>query len=152
MAYDTAEARREMLVEVARAADELAVALAALGEAYEALDEPTADRLEAELFGPVQSAYGRVKRTYSGFAERVGEPDRTFAPATPGHPSQGVPGFLQAALDAVSHADLDLSELQDSLRPAEIGDRELRTGLSEVRQLLGAVPDRARELQRTLGR
>ena len=38
MAYDTAEARQELLDDVAAATDRLGVALAALGEAYEQLD------------------------------------------------------------------------------------------------------------------
>jgi hypothetical protein len=34
----------------------------------------------------------------------------------------------------------------------EVGDPELRAGLAEVRELLGAVSARAREFTRTLGR
>ena len=49
-----------------------AIALAALGAAYEQLDEHNADRLEAELFGPVQRAYGRAKSTHAQFADRDG--------------------------------------------------------------------------------
>jgi hypothetical protein len=45
-----------------------------------------------------------------------------------------------------------LGELQDSMLPVEVGDVELRTGLAEVRELLGGVRMRARELVRTLGR
>jgi hypothetical protein len=36
--------------------------------------------------------------------------------------------------------------------PIEVGDAELRAGLQEVRELLGEVRGRARELVRTLGR
>ena len=36
--------------------------------------------------------------------------------------------------------------------PVEVGDAELRSALTEVRALLGDVPRRARELERTLGR
>jgi hypothetical protein len=152
MAYDTTEARVEMLGAIARAAAELAAALAALGEAYEQLDDDGADRLEEQLFGPVQTAYGRAQRTHAGFAERMGLPAATFAPATPGHPSQGVAGFVEAALEDVEEADHVLTELQDSMRPVEVGDAELRAGLSEVRRLLADVPDRARGFARTLGR
>jgi hypothetical protein len=36
--------------------------------------------------------------------------------------------------------------------PVEVGDPELRAGLAEVRELLGGLRARARELVRTLGR
>src|SRR3712207_8397736 len=58
------------------------VALAALGAAYDRLDEAAADRLEEQLFRPVQAAYGRAQRTYAGFAERHGLPGRSFAAAS----------------------------------------------------------------------
>ena len=150
--YSTAEARQELLDDVALAIDDLGVALAALGAAYEQLDERTGDRLEEALFRPVQVAYGRAKRTHAGFAERHGLPARTFAGAAAGHPSQGVKGFLDTAVAATGRADLRLAELQDSLLPVEVGDAELRDGLSEVRRLVGDVPARARELTRVLGR
>jgi hypothetical protein len=150
--YSTAQARQELLDEVARAIDDLGVALAALGAAYEQLDERSGDRLEEALFRPVQVAYGRAKRTHAGFAERHGLPAGTFAEAAAGHPSQGVKGFLDTAVAATGRADLRLAELQDSLRPVEVGDADLRDGLSEVRRLVGDVPARARELTRVLGR
>ena len=153
MAYGTHEARQELLGAIARAIDEIAVALAALGAAYEQLDERTADRLEEELFRPVQVAYGRLKRTHAAFAQRHGLPARKFAPAAaPGLPSQGVRGFLDRAQEAVEAADGILSELQDSMRPVEVGDPQLRAGLADVRALLGDLAVRARELVRVLGR
>ena len=152
MAYGTREARLELLAEIARAVDELAVALAALGFAYEQLDEHTADRLEEALFRPVQAAYGRARRTHAGFAERHGLPGRGFEPAAPGPPSQPVAAALERAVTAASHADMILAELQDSMRPVEVGDAKLRAGLAEVRELLGDVPERARRLGRTIGR
>jgi hypothetical protein len=153
MPYGTREARQELLDEIARAIDELAVALAALGAAYEQLDEHTADRLEEQLFRPVQVAYGRLKRTHAAFAQRHGLPAREFAPAAaPGLPSQGVRGFLDRAQEAVEDADAVLSELQDSMRPVEVGDPPLRAGLAEVRALLADLTARARELVRVLGR
>lgn len=152
MTYTTADARQQLLDQVAAAADEVGVALAALGEAYELLDEATADRLEEDLFRPVQSAYGRVKRTHAEFAGRHGLPGRTFAPASRGHPSQGVRGFLDGAVEAVGRADLTLGTLQDSMLPVEVGDAELRAGLSEVRRTIGDVPGRARRFVRVLGR
>ena len=152
MAYVTREAREHLLETVGEAIDEIGVALAALGAAYEQLDEQTADRLEAELFRPVQAAYGRARRTYAAFAERHGLTARRFEPALPGHPSQGVRGFLDRAVAAVDEADMLLIELQDSMRPVEVGDTELRAGLSEVRELVGNLRPRSRELVRTLGR
>jgi hypothetical protein len=152
MAYVAREARQELLDTVAEATDEIAVALAALGAAYEQLDENSADRLEERLFRPVQVAYGRAKRTHAGFADRHGLEGRAFKEATSGLPSQGVKGFLDRALEAVAEADLILSELQDSMRPVEVGDAELRAGLAEVRELIADLPGRGREFVRTFGR
>ena len=61
-------------------------------------------------------------------------------------------GFLERAVEAVEDADVALASLQDSMLPVEVGDAELRGGLSEVRELLGDLRGRARELVRTLGR
>lgn len=152
MAYSTPDAQREMLEEIAEAQDDLAIAIAALGEAYELLDDTTADRLEGELFKPVQRASGRLKRTATGFAERHGHATRATAEAVAGHPSQGVRGFVDRAGDAAARADERLAELQDSLRPIDVGDEELRAGLSEVRRLVDEVPGRSRLFLRTLGR
>jgi hypothetical protein len=152
MAYGTREARQEMLATLAEATDEVGAALAALGAAYEQLDEHNADRLEEELFRPVQVAYGRAKRTHAGFADRHGLPGRAFEPASAGLPSQGVRGFIDGAVEAVGEADAILAEIQDSMMPVEVGDPELRAGLAEVRELVGDLRGRARELVRTLGR
>ena len=152
MTYAASEARQELLDTVAEAVDDLGAALASLGAAYEQLDEHSADRLEQELFRPVQSAYGRARRTYTEFAGRHGLPSRSFEPAAPGAPSHGVRGFLDMALEAVERADDGLAELQDSMRPVEVGDDELRAGLAKVRELIGELPDRTRELLRRWGR
>jgi hypothetical protein len=152
VAYSAAEARQELLDDVAAATDDLGVALAALGEAYEHLDDASGDRLEEALFRPVQVAYGRAKRTHAEFAQRVGVPGRTFVQPEPGHPSQGVKGFIDSAVSATTRADDRLSALQDSLRPVDVGDAELRAGLSEVRRLIDGVPARARDLTRVIGR
>jgi hypothetical protein len=64
MPYTNAEARQQLLDDLAEATDEIALALASLGAAYEELDEHTADGLERTLFVPVQSAYGRAQRTH----------------------------------------------------------------------------------------
>jgi hypothetical protein len=152
MTYVSQEARQQLLDTVAEATEEIGIAIAALGAAYEQLDDDTADTLEEELFRPVQGAYGRARRTHSGFAERHGLPTRTFEPASPGLPSQGVRGFIDRAMEAIAEADSILAELQDSMRPVEVGDAELRAGLSEVRETAGTVQDRARQLVRRLGR
>ena len=152
MAYTSAEARQELLDELAVAIDRIGLALAALGAAYEQLDEYNADRLEAELFGPVQLAYGRAKSMHARFGDRHGIPSRTFATPSPGIPSIGVKGFIDSAVNAVTEADGTLSALQDSSLPTEVGDVELRASLAEVRDLFGDVRQRARALERTLGR
>ena len=152
MAYITNEARQDLLDGIADAIDEIGVALAALGGAYELLDERTADRLEEELFRPIQVAYGRARRTHTAFAERYGLPTRTFSPAAAGAPSHGVRGFLDMAVDEVDSADETLAELQDSMLPVEVGDPELRAGLADVREHVGELRQRTRELVRTLGR
>jgi hypothetical protein len=152
MAYVTREAQEQLLGTVAEATDQIGVALAALGAAYEQLDEQSGDRLEAELFRPVQVAYGRARRTHSGFAERHGLPRRAFDPAAAGLPSQGVRGFVEHAVEALEEADVILAELQDSMRPVEVGDAELRAGLAEVRELISGPPERARRFLSLLGR
>jgi len=152
MAYTTAEARQELLDSFAEAIERIGVALAALGAAYEQLDERNADRLEEDLFGPVQLAYGRAKGAHVKFAQRHGLASGPFDSAPSGIPSTGAKGFIENAVAAVAEADGDLSALQDSMLPTEVGDAELRAALANVRELLGSVRGRARELERTLGR
>ena len=152
MAYTNAEARQELLDALADATDELAFALGALGAAYEQLDDQHADQLEEELFRPVQRAYGRAKRTHAEFAARHGLPGREFDTPAPGRPSSGVKGFIEDAVDAVARAEAELVALQDSLMPIEVGDPELRAGLSEVRELIGGLSQHARGFVRTFGR
>ena len=152
MAYTTAEGREQVLNDLAVAIDQIAEALAALGEAYEHLDERAADVLEEQLFRPVQSAYGRARRTYSEFAARSNLRGRTFAPHSPGAQSQSIQSLIERAVDAVHDADQSIAELQDSMLPVEVGDPELCAGLSAVRETLSSVQLRARELVRTVGR
>ena len=151
MAYTSAEARQELLESLAAATEEIGFALAALGEAYEQLDEHNADRLEEVLFAPVQAALGELGVRALGPAER-GLPTRSFEAASPGLPSTGAKGFIDSAVGAVANADGTLAELQDSGLPAEVGDVELRAALRDVRALLGDVRQNARALERTLGR
>lgn len=146
------EMRQQLLDALAGAIDGLAQALASLGAAYEQLDDQQADRLEEQLFRPVQHAYGRAKRTHAEFAARHGLPGREFHAPSPGAPLRGVRGFIDTAVEAVAHAERELVALQDSLMPVEFGDAELRAGLTEVRQLIDGLSQRARGFVRTFGR
>jgi hypothetical protein len=152
MAYTNAVARQQLLDAIAVAIDEIADALASLGVAYEQLDDAHADDLEEQLFRPVQRAFGRAKRTYAGFAERHRLTVRESAAPTVRAPSTGVKGLIENAVAAVGRAEMELVALQDSLMPVEVGDAELRAGLSEVRELIGGLSGRARAFVRTFGR
>jgi hypothetical protein len=152
MAYTTSEARQELLETVAEATDDLGFALACLAEAYDALDEQNGDRLEEELFRPVQLAYGRAKATHTEFAERHGLPARAFEPQAAGVATAGAAGFIDRAVAAVGQADQALAGLQDSMLPVEAGDADLRAGIAAVRERVRGLPGTARELRRTLGR
>jgi len=150
--YTTAEGRQQILDALAKAIDEIGYALASLGAAYEQLDVTTADKLEQELFGPVQRAYGRAKRAHSSFAERASLTGSDFEIPSAGLPSTGVKGFVDHAVHAIGAAGGKLATLQDSNAFLEVGDVELRKNVAEVRELVGDVPARARELLRRLGR
>ena len=152
MALTTVEARQQLLDALAEAIEEIGFALAALGAAYEQLDEQTADRLEEALFRPVQAAYGRAKRTHEQFAARHRMASTTFGSHSAGLPSTRAKGFIENAVEAAGEADRRLASLQDSPMLVEVGDVELRSGLAQVRELLGGVAPRARELVRALGR
>jgi hypothetical protein len=152
MSYQAADGRRQMLDEIATAVEQIGAAIAALGEAYDEVDERAGDRLEEELFRPVQAAYARAQRTHNEFAQRHGLPTRSFGAATRPAASMGARGHLDAAVEHVVDADQILSELQDSMLPVEVGDPEVRAGLAEVRRALGDVEARAREVVRVLGR
>ena len=152
MAYITAEARQELLDTVAEATDEIGGAIAAIGDAYEQLDEASADTLEEELFRPAQAACGRAKRTYTDFAARHGHETRAFDPTMRGLPSTGVKGFLEAAVDHVEQAEAILIELQDSMSPVEVGDPELRAGLAAVREILADLTARTEHFVSRFGR
>lgn len=152
MAYTTVEGRQQLLDDLAEAIDEIGLALASLSAAYDQLDRATADKLEEELFGPVQLAYGRAKRTHAAFAERAGLAGRTFEQRSAGLPSTGAKGFIDDAVTAIGAAGGELATLQDSSKLLEVGDIELRKGLVEIRELIGDLPHRARELVRRLGR
>lgn len=152
MAFSAADGRQQLLDTLAEATERIGVALEAVGEAYELLDETTADRLESSLFRPLQLAYGRARRAHDGFSERHGFAARTFAPAPPRAPSTGVKGFVEMAVQQLETADHTLGTLQDSMLPVEVGDAPLRADLADVRTRLGELPGHALAFVRTLGR
>jgi len=136
MAYSTEEGRTQILDESAAAVLDLADAVGALGEAYELLDEDSGDRLEAALFKPLQS---------------VGLPPARFESPQPGAVAD-TRALIERAADAIQAADDGLAELQDTLLPVEVGDQELRSGLSAVRTAISPLPEACDEFVRTLGR
>lgn len=152
MSYTTAEARQELLDDLARATERLGFGLACVAEAYEELDEQAADVLEQDMFRPLQGAYGRARRTYSEFAVRYGLPNRTFETPSPGTHTEDPREYIERGVEATEQADQGIAELQDSLLPVEVGDTELRAGLSEARALIADVPARGRRLLQTFGR
>ena len=152
MVITTAESRARIAEDLATAAERLAAAAAALGDAYERLDQATADRLEDELYAPIQRASGRARRAHGEFCGRFGLEPRELAtpPASAGgHPPKAL---IDTAVGAVGDATHVLAALQDSGHPVEAGDEELRSVLVEIRRLVEGVPGRARELERSLGR
>src|SRR3954452_13958081 len=98
MAYASQEARQDLLASIADAIDELGRAMAALGDAYDQLDEHTADVLEEQLFRPAQAAYARAQRTHVAFAERHGRAGRTVDAGSSGAPSRGRRAFVEEAV------------------------------------------------------
>ena len=151
MSYRAADARQQLLDQVANATNSIGGALLALGEAYERMDEQAGDRLESALFRPAQAAYGRAQRAHNGFAERFGLATRTFAAPAARLPTDPRHGIEQAA-DALRGADETLATLQDSMLPVDVGDPELRADLSHIRELIAPLPGAARDIVRTLGR
>lgn len=152
MSYTSAAGRQQLLDQLAAAAEKIALALACLSEAYEHLDDHTADRLEDTMFRPVQAAMGRAQRSHARFAGEHGLSERSFPqPAPGGHPGD-VRWLLDRAREAAQEADETLATLQDSMLPIEVGDPALREDLAAIRSALDPVPGAARELLRTFGR
>ncbi|MBV8955471.1 MAG: hypothetical protein JO153_04400 [Solirubrobacterales bacterium] len=152
MSYTTAQARERILRELGLAASQIGLALDYLSEAYEQVDANLADQLEETLFAPVQAAYARARRTATEFVSRHALAERDGSlPAAPSRP-HGPAALIEAASHAVERADQWIGELQDSMLPVEVGDEALRAGLADTRSLLSALPTRARELVRILGR
>lgn len=152
MSHTDADARQGLVDDLAEATDDLGRALAALGAAYEQLDDQQADRLEEELFRPVQRAYGRAQRAQAEFATRFGLNVRRFEMPDPGVPSTGVKGFVDDALAALELAEARLVALQESPMAIQVGDVELRAGVSEVRRMIDGVAREGRALVSRFGR
>jgi hypothetical protein len=152
VSFTTAEGKQEILDQLAGAIAQLAAAVAALSGAYERLDEQRSDALEQQLFRPVQLAYGRARRTHNEFADRSGMERSSFAEGSPGPERQDAIALIDRATEAVQAADSAIADLQDSMLPVEVGDQELRAGLSETRSLIDRVPALAHQFVRTVGR
>jgi hypothetical protein len=152
VSYTNAEGRERILDELGTAADQIALALDYLGDAYEQVDENLGDRLEEQLFGPTQAAYARARRTGTEFISRHALPERDGQGQSPAARPHGAFALIDSAAEALEQADQWIAELQDSMLPVEVGDEQLRAGLSETRSLLTPLPARATEIVRTLGR
>jgi len=152
VAYTSDSARRQLLEQLGQAVGLLSLAVEALGEAYEAADEQMAAVLEEQLFRPAQRAYGRARQTRSRFSERHHLEAEPVTEGPAGAPSADPRIHLERAIDAIARADEVIAEMQDSMLPVEVGDRELRDGLTEVRELVADVPREGRQLLRLVGR
>jgi hypothetical protein len=152
VAYTSESARLQLLDQLDQAVGHLSVAVGALGEAYEAADERTADELEERLFRPVQGAYGRARRTRSGFAQRYRLSPDPVVENRASAPSADPRIHLERAIQAIEATDQVVAEMQDSMLPVEVGDRELRDGLTEIRELIAPAPAQGRQLLRLIGR
>lgn len=151
--YDPAEARRALVDDLLGAAQDVAEAIAYASAAYDLLDDTSGDRLEEQVFAPLQKALGALRRAAEGFATRHGIAAPAAAPPPPEpHPSQGVAALLDGCGAAARRADDHLGTLQDSLLLIDLGDAELRTGVADVRRRLGGVPAALRTFTRMLGR
>lgn len=152
MAYTTEEGQRQVLDALSQATHEIDCALAALSEAHEQLDEQSADRLERQLFRPAQRAYALLSRTRADFASRSSLQVAELEAPARGAPAHGVKGFLDETIETIESADTTLADLQDSMLPVEVGDAQLRGGISSVRELIGEVAPAGRAMLRTFGR
>jgi len=60
--------------------------------------------------------------------------------------------LVDRAADAIQAAEDALAELQDTLLPVEVGDQELRAGLSAVRTTIARLPEACDTFVSTFGR
>jgi hypothetical protein len=153
MSYTTQEGRERILRDLSEAAAQIELALSYLTDAYDLVDEGIADRLEEQLFSPVQASFARIRRAVSEFVRRYAlDASAATGSAMPGARPHGARELIEGAADALQRADEWIAELQDSMLPVEVGDPELRAGMSATRELLDALPTRAHALVRVLGR
>ena len=117
------EARQELLDDLATAIDELAIALAVFGAAYELLDEtapPTAWRRAvspvADRLRPREAPLRRLRRPLLAQAPHLQATERVLG-------SQGVRAFLERAVRSHRRGRQAFVELQSSMMPVEVGDR-----------------------------
>jgi hypothetical protein len=148
----TLEAREQIIHDLGAATVQITFAVGCLSAAYELLDEANADRLEGDLFRPVQRALGQAKRANSAFAGRYGLTAPVREAPSPGLASQGVKALVEKAATAAGEASRRIAELQDSMLPIEAGDAELRAALAEIREQVDRVGTPARQFLSTLGR
>ena len=135
------------------AADRLNSALGLLGAAYELLDERAAEQLEDELFGPVQHAYGRLRRTYSEFAARHGLPAREFPPAPEAAPGHGVHALIDDAIAEMARGrQPSWARSRTRCCRSRWGTGSCATASPRPAPGSRSVPDGARRLLRTFGR
>ena len=140
---------RQLLDDLAAAIDQLAFALACVGEAYDELDERAADVLEEEIFKPLQAAYGRAKRTHSEFARRYGLPQRSVRGAFSGHPLRRparLPGPRRRGDRAGRPRDRGAAGLDDARRGGGYGAASRAVGgpLADRRAAVSGAPAGAR--------
>jgi hypothetical protein len=152
MAITTEEGREEILAELGEAIDRLALAAQRFGDAYELMSAHAGEKLESDLYMPAQKAFGRSKRTYTRFAEMYALQPQSFQAPAPGAPSHGAKGLIEQGVAAAAEGEHLIAELQDSGKPVEFGDADLRAGLADVRAGLGPLTRSAQEFVRTLGR
>jgi hypothetical protein len=86
------------------------------------------------------------------FAERHGLAARVFEPQPAGIPRQASRASSTMRLPRSARPVAPWRTLQASPMLLEVGDVELRKGLTEVRELIDEITPRAREPVRRLGR
>ena len=152
MAFTTREAHEQIVNELGWAVGQIALASECLSDAYEELDVTTADRLEEELYRPLQRAFGRAKRTLVDFAAQTGLEPSEGEPDSAGPPRLTVKQKIERALALAADGGQRIAELQDSDMAIASANAELRAGLAETRRLLAELCSRGPSFLRSFGR
>ena len=152
MAYTNAQAREQLLAELAAAADEVGLALACLGEATSSSTRPPPSASRTSCSARSRRPTGRRSAPTPNSPAGTGLPEHEFEAARPQVREHDASAIMERAAAAVSRADLALATLQDSMLPVDVGDPPLRAGLEQVRMALADTSRRTREITRTLGR